>query len=214
MRTNAIVLVVLAATLAGCAPSYTEPIVAPRQLSGEEKAFEDVWQATLTTLRKYNFELDRQDRRAGTITTAPLLGKHITEFWRKDAATRTDAMESTIQTIYRIARVDIRPTAPKAGTFTPRVQVSVYRSNRKRQRAGSANDILYGRRRRGREGYVEARPEPAEAAASAKGAEPVTAGIPAHFTPLGRDEKLEAKIRNAILANAGAPPTPEPPSKE
>ena len=210
MRTNAIVLVVLAAMLAGCAPSYTEPVVAPRQLAGEEQAFEDVWQATLTTLRTYDFELDRQDRRAGTITTAPLLGKHITEFWRKDAATRTDALESTVQMIYRIVRVEIRPTAPKAGAFAPRVQVSVYRSNRTRQRVGSATDILYGRRRAGAAGYVEARPEAHEAGASSDTAEPAAAGIPAHFTPLGRDEKLEAKIRTAIVAKAGSPPPPEP----
>ena len=214
MRTNMIVLVVLAATLVGCAPSYTEPVVAPRQLTGEEQAFEDVWQATLTTLRKYSFELDRQDRRAGAITTAPLLGKHITEFWRKDAATRTDAMESTLQTIYRIVRVEIRPTAPKAGTFAPQVQVSVYRSNRKLKRAGSATDILYGRRRAGAAGYVEARPEAHESGAPSDMAEPVTAGIPAHFTPLGSDEKLEAKIRDAIVAQTGTTPAPEPQPKK
>jgi hypothetical protein len=202
---NAIVLVVLAAMAAGCAPSYTEPVVAPPQLTGEQQAFEDVWQATLTTLRRYEFELDRQDRRAGTITTAPLVGKHITEFWRKDAATRTDALESTLQTIYRIVRVEIRPTAPKAGAFAPQVQVSVYRSNRERQRVGSANDILYGRRRPGRAGYVEAKPESHESAAPTATGEPVTAGIPAHFTPLGRDEKLEAKILAAILAKTGTP---------
>lgn len=210
MRMNAIVLVVLAAMLAGCAPSYTEPVVAPPQLTGERQAFEDVWQATLTTLRTYHFELDRQDRRAGTITTAPLLGKHITEFWRKDAATRSDAWESTVQTIYRIARVEIRPTAPKAGTFAPEVHVATYRSNRKRQRVGSANDILYGRRRVGRAGYVEGRPEAHESGAPSDTAESVTAGIPPHFAPLGRDEKLEAKIRTAIVAKAGSPPPPEP----
>ncbi len=210
MRTNAIILVVLAATLAGCAPSYTEPIVAPAKLTGEQQAFEDVWQATLTTLRTYNFELDRQDRRAGTITTEPLLGKHITEFWRKDAATGSDAWESTVQTIYRIARVDIHRTDSAGGAFEPKVQVSTYRSNLKRQRVGGANDILYGRRRAGRAGYVEARPEPHENGIPSRTAEPVTAGIPSHFQPLGRDEALEAKIQNAILARAGTLPTPEP----
>jgi hypothetical protein len=131
MRAFRIVCIAAAVSmgLAGCV-YYTKPIAPEPKLTGASRNFQAFWQATIDVLRKYNFELDRQDRRAGVITTQPLLGKHFFEVWRHDTVGARDLAESSLQSIYRTVTVSIRPTAPGAPTYKPVVQVQLHRSNR------------------------------------------------------------------------------------
>jgi len=141
MRTfmTIIAAAVLAGALGGCA-SYSTPVVAPAKLSASQRNFEALWLATTEVLHKYHFRLDRQDRRAGVITTKPILGKHFFEFWRRDTVTPYDLAESSLQTIYRTVMVTIRRAGPKSTAYVPVVQVHVRRSNRESLGMISASD--------------------------------------------------------------------------
>jgi hypothetical protein len=134
VRISSIALTVLAVwaggmALAGCA-NYTQPIAPPQGLTVEQKNFEALWQGSLDVLRANYFVIDRQDRRAGVITTKPLLGRHWFELWRHDAAGWYNKSEGTLQTVYRTAEVRIRPAAENAGTFTAAVLVQTSRTDR------------------------------------------------------------------------------------
>jgi hypothetical protein len=124
--------------LAGCQTNYTQPIAPPATLTAEQLNFEATWLASLEVLRKYNFVIDREDRRAGVITTRPLVGRHWFELWRHDAVGECNMWESTLQTIYRTATVRICPTAQGAGTYSACVEVQTSRSDRPSRQMTSA----------------------------------------------------------------------------
>lgn len=104
MRTATFALVLAAGCLAGC--SWFKPIV-PAPATGDAE-FNATWEASLAALKEYRFVIDREDRRAGVITTQPMVGRHWFELWRPDAATRFARAEGTLQTIYRQATVIVR----------------------------------------------------------------------------------------------------------
>ena len=129
----------LAVLAAGCQPKYTEPVVAPTAMTPEQKQFDALWQASRRVLKRYDFRIDRQNPRAGVITTWPIVGKQLVELWRKDAASKTDAAESTLQTIYRSVKVTIRKTeGPER--FQPTVEVFVSRSNKPTHAVSTTSD--------------------------------------------------------------------------
>lgn len=132
------VLTVGAALVGGCGDP--RPVEPPASL--EQAQYNAAWDATLETLRAYNFDVDRQDRRAGVVTTLPLLGQHWFEFWRKDAATAYDLAESSIHRIYRTATVQIAPTGDDRG-YAADVTVRVSRSSAAQRRVGSTGEA-YG----------------------------------------------------------------------
>jgi len=65
------------------------------------------WTAIQDTLRQNYMPLDRVDRRAGIITTTPVMSQHWFEFWRGDVATREDALESSVNPIRRWVEVTV-----------------------------------------------------------------------------------------------------------
>ncbi|MCK4602216.1 MAG: hypothetical protein KAU28_07105 [Phycisphaerae bacterium] len=119
-------LAVVALSACSCR-NYSTPVVR-REPTPAERNFEALWQASQEVLGEYYFTLDRLDRRAGVITTEPITGKHFFEFWRHDAAGNFDLAEGTIQTIYRIAKVTIRPVAGGAA-YQAAVEIRVERSD-------------------------------------------------------------------------------------
>jgi hypothetical protein len=177
--------------LPGCKVEYTEPVVPPRALSAAEEDFEALWQASRETLRKYHFKLDRQDRRHGIIDTEWMTGMHFFEFWRKDAARPADFGESTIQTIYRKAKVTLSPAEEDPTTYKAKVQVLLRRSDKPTGNVTSTSEALSlfrsGRRRRPRTLLLESdRPEVSEA----------------EYVELGQDRSLEARLTADIAAAA------------
>lgn len=66
-----------------------------------------VWDSVEQTLRRYRFPIDRKDRGAGIITTMPEMSRHWFEFWRKDAVTSRDRLESTINPVRRWVEVQL-----------------------------------------------------------------------------------------------------------
>jgi hypothetical protein len=131
--------------LAGCHVNYTQPAGPVAQLTPEQQNFDAYWQASLEVLRKYNFETDPargalRSRRDGKIVSMPLVGKHWFEFWRHDAATWYDYKESSVQTIYRTARVSIAPSAQGSGMFQAQATVNTSRSDRVTRNSQSVGD--------------------------------------------------------------------------
>lgn len=211
MRTLRITCIaaVAACGLAGCAVRYTEPLAASRQLTPAERDFEAVWQASRETLRGYRFELDREDRRAGIITTPPMTGMHFFEFWRNDAVRPTEYAESTVQTIYRTARVTVRPTQPGAETYQAAVQVLLRRSDRPHPQVTSTSEA-YSLITTGSDPKKRRRMLLAE---DWRQAEEET------FVELGNDRALEAKLTAEIAEAADrlrgvAPARSQPPATQ
>jgi hypothetical protein len=144
MRKIAIILsagIWLACT-AGCEPGYTHKLVPDQKLTPVERNYQAVWDAACRVLDDYYFKLDRQDRRAGVITTYPLTGKQWFEFWRKDAVGDEELLENALHTIYRVVKVRITPTADDASRFIASVEVEVFRSNRANPSEGSFSAAL------------------------------------------------------------------------
>jgi hypothetical protein len=125
----AVPLLVWALSGASCTNYTTPPRTKPIQ-SAAERNFEAVWDASLDVLRDNYFTVAEQDRREGSIVTAPLTGKQWFEFWRHDAATREGLLESSLDTIYRTAKVQVRPVANDAGRFEAVVTVEEARADK------------------------------------------------------------------------------------
>jgi len=105
-----------------------------------ERNFQTVWRASRGVLKKYYFPLDRQDRRAGIITTDAVTGGHLFELWRKDAATAFHYRENTVQTIYRAAKVTIR-RVKGADKFDVDVEIAMARSDAKAPQLTTSSQV-------------------------------------------------------------------------
>jgi hypothetical protein len=121
--------------LAGCEVNYTQPVVSQEPQTPQERNFETVWQGSIEMLREYGFASDplrggMQDRREGVIRTAPMVGRHWFEFWRKDYAGEFDLAENTLQTIYRQVTVRIKPASPNSTQYAATVEVQTFRSDK------------------------------------------------------------------------------------
>jgi len=123
------VVVAAGAFVLGCG-NYTTPQVAPATQTPAQRNFDALWQGSLEVLRRYHFEIDRRDPRAGVITTRRMLARHWFEFWRPDAVTAEDLAEGTLQTVNLQATVRIAPVAGKDGQFAAGVEVAVFRPRR------------------------------------------------------------------------------------
>jgi hypothetical protein len=95
-------------------PVVENPLVVP------STDFETLWNKTIAVVDKY-FDIESENRLARTIKTQPQMGATIFEPWALDSSTVQDRVESTLQTIRRVAIIQIDP-APTGG-FLVRVQV-------------------------------------------------------------------------------------------
>ncbi|MBS3734576.1 MAG: hypothetical protein KGY99_06565 [Phycisphaerae bacterium] len=191
MRHLLTTVVVLTALAAGCERPHLW--TGHRRLSPAERNFQGFWQASHEVLRDYRFDIDWSDRRSGTIQTDPMTGMHVTEFWRTDSTTPAQIAESSLQTIYRTATVEIRGTDEDGGTFDVAVHVDVARSNRPALQVTStsqARSLYTGHARR----ELDVRRERVD------GARPD--GPDSHLVELGRDSNLEQRLAADIRARA------------
>ncbi len=142
MRLKGLALVTLAAGVLAIGCNYTTPVGSPIQMTPAQKDYEAIWQASRSVLHDYYFTLDRQDRRAGIISTLPLVGRQFGEFWRKDAASEAELRENALQTIYRTATVTISELPDRSGAYQVTVQVNVARSDRPEPQISSTSDAM------------------------------------------------------------------------
>ncbi len=175
--------------LAGCATHR-----APLPVTGDQE-FDAIWDAAYNVLTEYRFRVDRNDPRAGVLTTYPMVGRQWFEVWRKDAPTVRMAAMNSLHMIWLIATVTVdkaEPTAQAEGRLTKYrvdVQVKLRRSTRATYRVSStadAFDMFRGRRDVARDMAMYEGPDARPGAAES----------------IGRSPKLEADMTRKILARA------------
>jgi hypothetical protein len=118
-----------AAWLSGCG-THTHPQALPRPATAPDRSFQAHWDASTHVLTAYGFEIDYRDRRSGVIATRPMVGQHLTEFWRRDAATASALLEGSLQKVYRTANVRVRQADDDPDRFDVAVEVRLARSDR------------------------------------------------------------------------------------
>ena len=84
-------------------PSYstTQPsywLDQPSPAHVDAKDFDQLWEASKQVARDMGFFIDREDYRAGLITTLPLTSKQFFELWHNDVQTSEDLADSSIAT--------------------------------------------------------------------------------------------------------------------
>jgi hypothetical protein len=193
----------LAATICSCTPTAIAPTHPARTMS---PSFNAVWDASVSVLWEYRFTLDRQDRRAGVMTTLPLTSRYGFEFWRDDEVTLEDQLEGLTQTMYRQVIITIAPVAKEPATtqpaegpasqpaersYTAQVQVRLFRSDRPTSDVQSTADAyrMFTRPRSVTMSDTEIRP-----------------GKEWIVDDLGRDQGLERVISQKIAAKAAVVP--------
>ena len=110
-----------AVDLATTQPAYWYEKPAVAEVRANE--FPRLWEAAKETARKYQLPLDREDYRAGVITTVPTISKQIFEFWRSDAGTAYEATADTVGAIRRTVRFEVSRNADDTYTLVPKVLI-------------------------------------------------------------------------------------------
>ena len=193
-RASAVAIGTIAMTLAGCVgptgvrrpeppvetvlPEYWLKRPAVARVSDDN--FERLWNACRSAVQSRSFTVDRVDLRGGVMTTFPQVSKQLFEFWRNDVGTLPAAMESTLGTVRRTVRVEVRRL--EDGTYEAAPKVVVERYSQAERRITSVaryaeilaiDPLAGGSRSRDRAG----------------------ADLPAaYWYALGRDEPLERQI--------------------
>jgi len=172
-------------TWPGCQQPIQPEGPSATQLTGAD--FEQLWQTGLEVLRRYNFRPDRQDRRAGVITTHPTTSAQWFEFWRPEVGGDFQAAEANLHTVRRQATVHIRPAAEQGQIYVS-TQVDVYRYSAPERQVTTASGALqiFGEKLPTAEGEMG----PQAAAA--------------YWVPLGRDSRLEDELLRRIAWHVGS----------
>jgi len=186
--------------LCGCGTYTTPPPETFKSLTPQERNFEAVWQASLNVLRKYRFEIDRQDRRRGEIVTRPMISRHFFEFWRRDARSEFDLAEGALHTVYVVARVSVTPAERPPGRFVSSVTVHRMRSSLQEAEVTASSEARYLLSPRSApEEEEEEEEEEAETSEPTGQADTVGPGM----VSLGRDRLLEEKLTYEIRQAVG-----------
>ena len=87
-------------------PSYwlNQPAAA-RVVAGD---FESLWGACRRAALGASFTMDRVDLRGGLMTTLPQISKQFFEVWRNDVGTAADVLESSLHSVRRTLRFEVR----------------------------------------------------------------------------------------------------------
>jgi hypothetical protein len=72
------------------------------------------WERIVEAINDFYFEIEREDRLAGTIETKYKAGASILEPWHADSVGRENRLESTFQSIRRRIVVSVQPSPPNA----------------------------------------------------------------------------------------------------
>jgi hypothetical protein len=112
---TALALLLVVALLTGCSSSpKSSPTTAPIAFAASTN-FDKLWDASADVAEDLKFTLERQDRRSGTLTTAPLTSAQAFEFWRGDVRTMDGLAESTLASVRRTLVIRIEPRTGVAG---------------------------------------------------------------------------------------------------
>jgi hypothetical protein len=182
MRTTVLITVLSIGlgSWSGC-QQPTQPMV-PTGVDLSPADFEALWQTSLEVLQRYNFRPDRQDRRAGVITSHPATSGQWFEFWRPEVVGPFNSAEASIHTVRRQVTVRVSPQPADDGCHVS-VQVDVYRYSATERQVTTASGALqiFGEKLPTAEGQMG----------------PHQAGV--RWVPLGRDDLLEKELLDRIV---------------
>ena len=170
--------------------------IAPATPATTSEDFNALWDAATQVLREKHFVIDRADRRAGVITTFPLVGRYWFEFWRQDARSGRDLAEGTVQTVYRQVTVTVHKAPAQAGgNYVADVLARTSRSDLPNVRITSTSEAyeLFFEPQEFTRGRTTALPE--------KDAPVDPTGRP---VDLGRDARMEGLLKQQIESRAAA----------
>jgi hypothetical protein len=88
--------------------------------------FDRLWHAAEIAARDRGFTVDRQDYRAGLLTTVPLTSKQWFEIWRNDVQTPEDLAKSSLATYRRTLQFQIEKRPDGSFKATPQVLIERY----------------------------------------------------------------------------------------
>ena len=159
-------------------PSYWLEQPAAATVSHED--FNRLWGASRRAIVSRSFTVDRVDLRGGLMTTFPQISKQFFEVWRNDVGTLPAALESSLSTVRRSVRMEIRRRGDGTYEAVPKVIVEKYAQAERRitsvaryAEIFALDPLQQGTRERDRLG----------------------ADLPlAYWYALGRDTKLEQQI--------------------
>ena len=89
------------AAMPAMAPVRPTPTVVPGTIT------ETTWEQTVNALHSFHFEIEKENRLAGTIQTEYLPGAGLLEPWHFDSVTLGDRIESSLQPVRRRALVTL-----------------------------------------------------------------------------------------------------------
>jgi hypothetical protein len=176
--TSILILSAVAASSSGCVASRSMDLSNSAEVRTSD--FESLWDRCARTLRKHHFRLDRQDRRAGVITTHPEVSKQFFEFWRSDAPGLRQAIESNLHTVRRTVEVSIERKDGDLYTIAVQVQKNRYSAPERQVTTASGALQIFGEKLPTTTGKML----------------PEEAGV--HWASLGRDVILEGMIVDRI----------------
>jgi len=110
-------------------PSRADPaywLKQPGVVTVRSDNYDRLWNAAAQTAQRDLFTLDRQDYRAGVLTTLPLISKQWFEPWRRDVVTAKDLARSSLQSIRRTIHFDLARTDDGQYVLTPKVLVEQF----------------------------------------------------------------------------------------
>jgi len=173
--------VTVAAAGCGDPPADYGPVQAD-VVVGDEYDFDHLWETVLRVLRRVNLRPDRQDRRAGIITTLPITCQQWFEFWRHDAMGPYQWAEASMHTMQRLAVVKIS-RRPEPDRYRIDVKVDVFRHSAPERQVTTPSGamLMYSEKRPTEEGE---RLEPHEAI---------------YWVHVGRDPQMEGVLLRRIL---------------
>lgn len=223
-NTKLIVAGLMLVPLCACGPWF-KPVkhVAPRQRMPKDPAernFKITWDSALKALRDYNFDIERQDPRAGEIITYAEVPGHLVEgLWRKDLADASAVGENFLHLIYRAVKVQVIRIG-ETSTYKYKVTVLKARSDAQNPSITSSSQIssLTGAGRPvGKMNYKRMRKPPRltyddltkRMDGKTKPIRPVGGSLrprkpsrpEEYLVPLGRDKFLENRIKRQIDKN-------------
>jgi hypothetical protein len=189
-------LAVIFAGTIGCGQPVRPEV--PTSAPAYNEELDVLWDAALYVLQKHQFEPDRQDRTAGTITTKPTTSRQWGEFWRQDVDPHDSysMAEASLQTIQRQATV--RFIKGNEG-WRVEVQVDVSRLNMPESQITTASSAIL----------------------AFSGTLPTNEGqsfrdprLRKNWDLLGRDGAMEERLLDRILSAAGRYPAEDEPAVE
>ncbi len=153
--------------------------------------FDRLWAACGAEAYVRLLQVDREDYRDGLLSTVPTITKQVFEPWRTDAVTLHDGVESTLGTVRRTVRFEVRRRDDGQFEVVPKVLVERYASAERRLTAISQ--------------YHQAFSGPRAFADSPDLTGDVTAenAVADYWYPLRRDAALERDLAASIARRVG-----------